>query len=43
MMKFMIKIIIENSNNEALKSELNKIINNDELKIENILTTINKK
>ena len=42
MMKFMITIIIENSNNEKLKFELNEIINDDKLRIENILTTINQ-
>ena len=42
MMKFMITITIENIENNELKSELKKIINNDELLIENILNTINK-
>lgn len=42
MMKFMITIIIQNSNNEKLIQELNQIINMEELKIENILDTINK-
>ena len=43
MMKFAITIIIENSKNEELKSQLNQIINSDELEIENILRTINQK
>ena len=43
MMKFMITIIIQNSNNKELIQELNKIINMEELEIENILDTINQK
>ena len=38
----MITITIENIENNELKYELKKIINNDELLIENILNTINK-
>lgn len=41
-MKFMITIIIQNSNNKKLIQELNQIINMEELEIENILDTINK-
>ena len=41
-MKFMITIIIQNSNNKKLTQELNQIINMEELEIENILDTINK-
>ena len=41
-MKFMITIIIQNSNNEKLIHELNQIINMEELEIENILDIINK-
>ena len=42
MMKFMITIIIENTNNQNLKLKLEKIINNEELDIDNILGTVNK-
>ena len=42
MMKFMITITIENIENYELKSKLKKIINNEELLLENILNTINK-
>ena len=42
MMKFMITIIIKNSNNKKLIQELNQIINMKELEIENILDTINQ-
>lgn len=42
MMKFMITITINNIENKELKSKLKKIINNDELLLENILNTINK-
>ena len=43
MMKFMITITIENIENNELKSKLKKkIINNEELLLENILDTINK-
>ena len=42
MMKFMITITIKNIENKELKSKLNKIINNEELFLENILNTINK-
>ena len=42
MMKFMITITIENMENNELKSKLKKIINNEELLIENILNTVNK-
>ena len=41
-MKFMITITIENMENNELKSKLKKIINNEELLIENILNTVNK-
>ena len=41
-MKFMITITINNIENKELKSKLKKIINNDELLLENILNTINK-
>ena len=41
-MKFMITITIENIENNELKSKLKKIINNEELLIENILNTVNK-
>ena len=41
MMKFMITITIENIENDELKSELKKIINNEDLLLENILDTIN--
>ena len=42
MMKFAVSIIIENSNNNKLKLELDQLINSEELKIENILVTINQ-
>ena len=42
MMKFMITVTIKNIKNKELKSKLNKIINNEELVIKNILNTINK-
>ena len=42
MMKFMITITIENIENNDLKSKLKKIINNEELFLENILNTINE-
>ena len=42
MMKFMITITIENIENNELKSKLKKIINNEELLLENILDTINE-
>lgn len=42
MMKFMITVTIENIENNELKSKLKKIINTEELHIENILNTINK-
>lgn len=42
MMKFMITITLENIENYELKSKLKKIINNEELLLENILNTINK-
>ena len=42
MMKFMIIITIENIENNDLKSKLKKIINNEELFLENILNTINE-
>ena len=41
-MKFMITIIIKNTNNQNLKLKLEKIINNEELDIDNILGTVNK-
>ena len=40
MMKFMINIIINNTENNELKSKLRKIVNNEELEIENILNTL---
>ena len=43
MMKFMITITIENIENEELKSKLEKIIFNEDLKLENILNTVNIK
>lgn len=43
MMKFMITITIENIENKESKSELEKIICNEDLKLENILNTINVK
>ena len=41
-MKFMITITIENIENNELKIKLKKIINNEELLLENILDTINE-
>ena len=38
-MKFMITIIIQNSNNEKLIHELNQIINMEELEIRKLLQT----
>ena len=43
MMKFMIKIVIENVENNDLKFKLEKIIKNEELKLDNILNTVNQK
>lgn len=42
MMKFMITIVIKNIENPELESKLKKIINNEELFLENILDTINE-
>ena len=41
MMKFMIKVVIKNLTNNKLINKLTKIINNKELKIKNILNTVN--
>ena len=41
MMKFMITITIQNIENKELTSKLEKIINNEDLELENILTTVN--
>ena len=43
MMKFMITITIQNIENEKLKSKLEEIIYNEDLELENILTTVNNK
>lgn len=40
-MKFMIKVVIKNLTNNKLINKLTKIINNKELKIKNILNTVN--
>ena len=42
MMKFIITIVIKNIENPELESKLKKIINNEELFLENILDTINE-
>lgn len=42
MMKFMIKIVIENLTNNDLINKLTKIVNNKELELKNILKTVNK-
>lgn len=43
MMKFMVTITIKNIENDELKSKLEKIINNSDLELENILNTVNIK
>ena len=42
-MKFMINVVISNAENQELISKLEKIVNNDKLSLENILSTVNQK
>ena len=43
MMKFMITITIQNIESDELKTKLEKILYNEDLKLENILNTVNTK
>ena len=42
-MKFMITITIQNIESDELKTKLEKILYNEDLKLENILNTVNTK